>query len=97
MANEVVTSKQFTVNWRDIAKGFLMAAIGAALSPILESLQAGIFKIDWLHVAAGAITAGLAYLMKNFFTPSQTVIKLDPPLKDGAKVIVNGDVKENNV
>jgi len=95
MANEVVTSKQFTVNWRDILKGLLMAVIGAALSPVLESLEVGNWVIDWKHVAAGAITAGVAYLMKNFFTPSKTVIKLDPPLKEGAKVIVDGKVETN--
>lgn len=74
----VVTSKQFTVNWRDWLKGLLMAVIGAALSPVLESLNAGVFMIDWKHVAAGAITAGAAYLLKNFFTPSQTIVKVKP-------------------
>jgi len=82
-----VTSKKFTWNLEDIGKGFLMAAIGAAISPILESLNAGSFKIDWKHVLAGAITAGMGYLIKNFFQPSQTIIKIQPPTKDEKKRI----------
>jgi len=72
------TSKQFSLNLSDVSKGLIMAVIGAAISPIIESLNAGTFAIDWKHVAAGAITAGLGYLMKNFFTPSQTIIKSMP-------------------
>ncbi len=73
MAEQVVTketSKQFTLDWKDIAKGFLMAAIGAVISPIIESLN------------AGGLTAGLGYLIKNFFQPSQTVIKITPPIEE---------------
>lgn len=81
MAMEVTTSKQFSLNWRDAGKGLLMAVIGAVVSPILESLQAGVFTIDWKHVLAGAITAAAAYLMKNFFTPAKTVITgVKPPV-----------------
>lgn len=76
------TSKQFTVNLSDVNKGLIMAVIGAVISPIIESLNAGQFSIDWKHVAAGAITAGLGYLMKNFFTPSQTIVKTTPPIEE---------------
>ena len=55
-----------------------MSVLGAVLSPIIESLNAGIFTFDWKHIAAGAITAGAAYILKNFFTPAQTVITGTP-------------------
>jgi hypothetical protein len=85
MQNQIVTkttSKQFTLNLNDVTKGLLMAVIGAVISPIMESLNAGQLSIDWKHVAAGAITAGLGYILKNFFTPSQTIVKTTPPIEE---------------
>lgn len=82
MENQTVTtttSSQFSLNTQDVLKGLLMAVIGAALSPILESLNAGQLSVDWKHVLAGALTAGIGYLCKNFFTPSATIVKTTPP------------------
>lgn len=67
------TSKLFRIDWVDTLKGVLVAAIGAIVTPITESLQAGIFVFDWKHILAGGITAGLAYIVKNFFTPAKVV------------------------
>lgn len=68
MENQIVTSKQYTLNWRDLAKGFLMSVITAALTVMAESLQAGTLKFDWQDIGAVSALAGIAYLLKNFFT-----------------------------
>ena len=67
------TSGLFKIDWQDTLKGVLVAAIGAIITPISESLNAGILTFDWKHILAGGITAGFAYLVKNFFTPAKVV------------------------
>ena len=55
----------------DLVKGIVMAALGAFTGGIYTALQAGAITVA--VVQASAVTgasAGLAYLMKNFFTNS---------------------------
>jgi hypothetical protein len=42
-------------------------------------LNAGILTFDWKHILAGGITAGLAYIVKNFFTPAKVVQPVSDP------------------
>ncbi len=72
MAN--TTSSQFSVNWRDLFKGAIVAAITAPVTIILESLNAGSLTIDWKHIATIALAGLLSYIIKNFLTPSQITI-----------------------
>ena len=67
------TSGLFKLDWQDTLKGLLVAVLGAIVTPVTESLQAGIFVFDWKHILAGGITAGLAYIVKNFFTPAKVI------------------------
>ena len=76
----VTTSKQFTLNVRDLLRGFLMTAGGAIIAPLIESLKDWSFVANWHTIVGGALTAGLTYLLKNFFQPSQTIIASKPPL-----------------
>lgn len=71
MENQIVTSKQFTIDWRDAGKGFLIAAITGAFTVITESLDAGTLHFDWKNIGIASLTAGIAYLAKNFFTKSE--------------------------
>ncbi len=61
-------SKFFSLNWRDVAKGFLMAVLTPVVVIIQQSLEAGIFILDWKSIGLSAIGGGVAYLAKNFFT-----------------------------
>lgn len=67
------TSKKYTINWRDVAKASLMAALTPVLVLIQNSLDAGVFVFYWKPLAMSAVGGFLAYLMKNFFTPSKTI------------------------
>ena len=78
MANEVTTSKQFTVNWRDAAKGLLVAALSAVVSAIYTALAVVPLHIDLKQMGIVGLTAGVGYLVKNFLTPAQTVITGTP-------------------
>ena len=75
MANEIQTSKLFSVNFRDILKGALVATLTPVIVLIQQSLEAGTLVFNWNALAMAAIGGFLAYLIKNFFTPTQVVVK----------------------
>lgn len=64
------TSKLFSLNWADLAKGLVMAVIGAVLTAAYQALSIG-GPIDLKAMATVALLAGLAYIIKNFFSDSQ--------------------------
>ncbi len=72
---KIITSKIFSLNSLDFAKAFLVAIITPVLVLLQNSLDAGEFTFNWKPILMAAIGGGLAYLIKNFFTPSQTIIK----------------------
>lgn len=68
------TSPLFSIDLKDAAKGLLVAAGGAAVAAIEGALSSGsLLTLNWKTVGGVALAAGLSYLGKNFFTPSQTV------------------------
>lgn len=75
MKNTTVTSKQFTISLPDVWRGLLVAVITPVITIIISSLNAGSLTFDFKAIAITALTAGLAYVIKNFLTPSQIVIK----------------------
>lgn len=76
------TSKQGTLNWKDILKGLLVAVITPVFTVITTSLDAGILTFNWKAIWITAVSAGVAYLMKNLFTPSQTIVKITPSVDE---------------
>jgi len=65
-------SNIFSLNWRDAAKGLIVAVFSGILGAIYLMLQNG-GNIDWKQVGLVAVTSVVGYLIKNFFsgTPSQ--------------------------
>ena len=63
-------SKLFRVNLKDIVKGLVMAVLTPAVFVLEQSVSAGSFKFDWNTVLLASVGGGLAYLIKNFFTPA---------------------------
>ena len=74
MQTVTTTSKQFRLNISDGLKGFIMA-VG---TPVLYILQEMIPGWDVSPIIKAAIAATITYLLKNFFTPSQIVVKDAP-------------------
>jgi hypothetical protein len=72
------TSQQFSVNWADAGKGLVVAVITAVLTALLPILESGTFDINWKQILIVGATAGVGYLLKNFFTPTEVVVKKVP-------------------
>lgn len=70
MANNVIVSKTGSLNWRDLLKGGILAAISPAFTILIQSLQAGDFQVNWKSILNVAIIAFLTYLSKNLFGPA---------------------------
>jgi len=67
-------SKFFSLNTKDFLKGLLVAIIMAFIASLNAVLQDGTFDFTWLimkPVVMSSVGAGLAYLIKNFFTNSE--------------------------
>lgn len=84
MPSTTVTSKQFTISISDIWKGLIVAVITPVITIIISSLNAGSLTFDWKVIGVTALTALLAYIIKNFLTPSAVIIK-DPVLAESVK------------
>lgn len=69
-ANKTIVSKQFNLKARDFAKGFIMA-VG---TPTLYILQEMIPGWDIQPIYKAGISAGVTYLLKNFFDKPKVVI-----------------------
>jgi hypothetical protein len=83
---EITTSKKFSLNWQDLLKGALLAAltvlaatIGQVGEQYLDAWVKGVeFVPDKVSIALSvkaAVGAFVAYLAKNYFTPQQIVIQ----------------------
>jgi hypothetical protein len=67
------TSPLFTLDFKDLGKGLLVAVGGAVIAAVETSVQAGSLTFNWKTISGVAFASGLSYLGKNFFTPAQTV------------------------
>ncbi|MFI5138211.1 MAG: hypothetical protein ACHQIM_10315 [Sphingobacteriales bacterium] len=68
------TSSLFSLDFKDLGKGLLVAVGGAAIAAVETSVQAGTLTFSWKAIGGAALAAGLSYLVKNFFTPAQTIM-----------------------
>jgi hypothetical protein len=61
-------SKFLRLDYKDLAKGLLIAALTPALLVIQQSLSEGSLVLNWDNILAVASAGGLSYLIKNFFS-----------------------------
>lgn len=61
-------STLYSVNWRDVIKGLVVAILTPVFVIIQQSITAGSLVFDWKAIAIAAVGGLLAYLTKNFFT-----------------------------
>jgi hypothetical protein len=74
-------SKLFTLDWRDLINGLLIAFLAALIDGIIKMLGAGV-GFDWPHlqpVIIAGISAALAYLLKSLSTNSQNQLFTKEP------------------
>lgn len=72
-----VTSKRFQLKLSDGVKALLIAIATPVITIIINSLNAGLLTFNWKNILITGLSAGLAYIIKNYLTPAQIVIK-DP-------------------
>lgn len=72
------TSKKYRLDLLDIAKALLIAALTPVLVIVQSTLDNGSLTFNWKAIGMAAIAGGLSYLIKNFFTPTQIIIKDEP-------------------
>jgi hypothetical protein len=69
-------SKQGSLQWRDIARGLIMAILTPAVLIVQQSVEAGILTFNWHSIAMASVAGGIAYLVKNFFEPTKVIQKV---------------------
>jgi hypothetical protein len=81
-----IQSKFGSINWRDFLKGLLIAGIIPVVAILYKIISHWLdssdeaLVIDWKEVIRAAFYGFTAYLGKNFFEPTQTVIIVKPPV-----------------
>lgn len=92
------TNSQFSINYRDLLRGLLIAVVTSTLTALLGVLQtSGLDHLNWKEIGVIGLTSGVAYLVKNFFSPTEIVVQNPTAnavtaVKEGAPVQVNGQV-----
>lgn len=71
---KVILSKQFTLQWRDVIRGVVIAALTSALVVIQQSIDAGNIEFNWKSIGTAAIGGGVAYILKNWLLEPPKVI-----------------------
>lgn len=81
MAN-VTLSKKYSLQLSDFWRGALLAVGAAVLTVVQQSLEAGSLKFNWSLIATTAISAFVAYLVKNgVFEPAKVTVTTDTNTK----------------
>lgn len=68
----VIKSGFGKLDWKDMAKGLLMAVLGAVLTYFYGVLDTGeMSAIDWNEVIKVGLTSGIVYVLKNWLTNNE--------------------------
>jgi hypothetical protein len=68
------TSKQGSINVKDLLNSLLAAVVAPVIPIVTESLQAGTLTINWKSIGVAAALGFVTWIAKNFIQPAQTVI-----------------------
>lgn len=98
---KIITSKKFTLDFRDYAKGLLLAAgtsVGTVVQRILDTWinspdTSAFSNINWKTILMAAVAGAGTYLITNFLSPSKVIVKTELPVDVIA--VKNGEVQEN--
>ncbi len=63
------TSNFLSLDWNDFGKGLLMAVLTPVVYVIQQSLELGELTFNWKGIGIAALSGGVAYIIKNLFTP----------------------------
>lgn len=63
----------FTLGWRDLLRGLVMAILTPIATLITNSLEKGDFTLNWHLFWLSAVGGAVAYILKNLFTKPDTL------------------------
>lgn len=69
-----MNSPVFKLKAADFAKGLITAALGAVIAALAQAMSVPGFDFttfNWSNLLSVGVAAGLAYLVKNYFSDSQ--------------------------
>jgi len=66
-------SNFLSLNMRDLLRGLLMAVLTPVLVIVQQSIEGGELVFNWKAIGIAAVAGGVAYLIKNLFTPKTEV------------------------
>lgn len=89
MSTTVTTSQRFTLNFRDVLKGLIMAVILPVLTIIQTSISAGSLTFDWKLIGLTAAGGFVAYIIKNFLSPAEIIVT--NPSKETVEAVKEGE------
>lgn len=82
MEPKVVVSKKFSLGNRDWWRSLVMAMLTPVIFIIQQTIDKGEFVFNWKLIAMTAISAGVAYLIKNFsIEPPKTIVTTETNTK----------------
>lgn len=70
---KTVLSQQFSLKWRDALRGLIVSVLAAVITVVQASIDAGDLNFDWKKIGTVSVTAGIAYVVKNFFEPAKVI------------------------
>ncbi len=73
---KIITNEKFWLNARDFLHGAYLSVGLSVLTVIQNSFADGVFTFKWKNVLMIAIGSFITYLIKNFFTPSNTTVQI---------------------
>lgn len=75
MANKVIVSKQWTLDWRDLAKTWVMLVLLPIGQSVIELIKTnGSFKgIDWDNILTSTAVATFLFLAQRFGAPAKVI------------------------
>jgi len=71
---KIITSRQFSLKFRDFLKGALMAVLVPCLLIVQQSLDKGEFTFNWKAIGMTAVGSFVAYLLKNFVDKPKVIM-----------------------
>lgn len=85
----VTVSNRFSLIWADGLKGLVMTVLGSVLTVIYQALTTTPVNIHWAQVGVVGATAGVGYLIKNFFSNTVTLAAPGTPTTTAATSTAN--------
>lgn len=80
-------STALSLNVKDFLRGLILAILAPVLLAIQQSIAAGEVTLNWRTLGLTAISALVAYLIKNFFTNS--VGQAENTLQDAQQKVID--------